>query len=111
NKHTTGVGRKATFLSLNPDSLVSIGVELDEKNIRVGVFDFLGRRIATEETEKELREDAYSVVSRLKEIIFRLIHQYEIDIHKITDIFVALPGLANNDTGERIISDQLVREN
>src|SRR5699024_1175077 len=33
NKHTRGVGRKATFLSLNPDSLVSSGVELDEKNI------------------------------------------------------------------------------
>src|SRR5699024_7721905 len=69
NKHTTGVGRKATFLSLNPDSLVSIGVELDEKNIRVGFFDFLGRSIATEEAEKELREDASTVVSRLKEII------------------------------------------
>ena len=111
NKHTTGVGRKATFLSLNPDSLVSIGVELDEKNIRVGFFDFLGRSIATEETEKELREDASSVVSRLKEIIFRLIHQYEIDIHKITGICVGLPGLVNNETGEVIISAQLGWEN
>src|SRR5699024_12216467 len=96
---------------LNPDSLVSIGVEMDEKNIRVGFFDFLGRSIATEKTEKELREDASSVVSRLKEIIFRLIHQYEIDIHKITGICVRLPGLVNNETGEVIISAQLGWEN
>src|SRR5699024_12661277 len=57
------------------------------------------------------RYDASTVVSRLKEIMFRLLHQYEIDIHKITGICVGVPGLVNNVTGEVIISAQLGWEN
>lgn len=111
NQYTTGVGRKATFLALNPDSLVSIGVELDERCIRVGFFDFLGREIITEKAEKDLREEPESVITNLKEIIFRLINQYQINRQKITGICVGLPGLVNHETGKVTISAQLGWEN
>src|SRR5699024_9191818 len=54
-----------------------------------------------------LREDASTGDSRLKESIFRLVHQYEIDIHKIPRLRVGLPGLVHNETRQVIISAQL----
>ncbi|WP_085524441.1 ROK family transcriptional regulator [Tuberibacillus sp. Marseille-P3662] len=111
NQYTTGVGRKATYLALNPDSLMSIGVELDERHVRYGIFDFLGKAIVTEETGKELGEAPESLVMKLNEVITRLIQENQIDKNKITGVCVGLPGLVNHKDGNVIKSAQLVWEN
>ncbi|WP_175631942.1 ROK family transcriptional regulator [Virgibacillus siamensis] len=110
NQYTTGVGRKATYLALNPDSLISIGVELDESLVRYGVFDFLGEAIVTEETEKGIGESPESLVKTMHEVITRLIHENQIDRSKITGVCVGLPGLVNHKNGNVIKSAQLVWE-
>lgn len=111
NQHTEGVGRKATLLALNPDSFISIGIEIDEKCIRYGFFDFLGREIIIEETNMGYREDPDSVIVNLKNDIFRLIDQHQTDIKKIIGVCVGLPGIVNNKTGKVIKSAQLGWEN
>lgn len=110
NQYTTGVGRKATYLALNPDSLLSIGVELDERLVRFGIFDFLGEAIVTKEMEKELGESPESLVITLNEVITQLIHEHQIDRNKITGVCVGLPGLINHKYGNVIKSTQLVWE-
>src|SRR5699024_11674970 len=61
--------------------------------------------------EKEFRNNALHVFSMFKDVCFRLIQPYEIDMHKITGVCVGLPGLVKNETGEVIISAQLGWEN
>lgn len=68
DQYTTGVGRKATLVTLNSKSVLSIGVELDEKTIRVGFIDFLGKLIVSESLSKKINEDPESVIAKVSEI-------------------------------------------
>lgn len=107
NRQTEGVGRKATILALNPDLFITIGIELDERCIRYGFFDFLGRSIVTEETEKGPTQEPESVIMQMKQDIFRMIDQHHISNSKVAKACVGLPGIVDNVTGEVIMSAQL----
>ncbi|WP_179134456.1 ROK family transcriptional regulator [Oceanobacillus timonensis] len=111
NQYTTGVGRKATLLSLNPDSLISIGVELDEKKIRLGFFDFLGKAIITEEIEKEVKDSPETVITYLKQTIFQVIETHHLSRNKIIGVCVGIPGWVDNKNGVVVKSAQLGWEN
>lgn len=107
NQYTTGVGRKAALLTMNPDSMLSVGVELDDTKIRVGFVNFLGNVIFSEKRQKNSRDSPELIISFLKEMIFRLIDKHQINSDKIIGVCIGLPGLINNETGNVNISTQL----
>ena len=105
--HSSGVGRKATLLSVNADSILTVGVELDETKARICVINFLDKVIT--ETEFDLLEN-YSpgnVVKQIKDQLAALIQENNIHWDKIVGIGVGLPGLIDHLTGKIHISAQL----
>lgn len=107
DQYTTGVGRKATLVTLNSKSVLSIGVELDEKTIRVGFIDFLGKLIVSESLSKKINEDPESVIAKVSEIITRLLLGHKFQTNNIIGVCIGLPGLIDNENGIVNMSTQL----
>lgn len=99
NQYTTGVGRKAALLTVNSESIISIGVELDKKIMRVGLIDFEGNIVFTENFIKKTNEKPEHVIMQLKEIIFRMIDEQKLQHDNIIGICIGIPGVINNESG------------
>ncbi|WP_376846884.1 ROK family transcriptional regulator [Camelliibacillus cellulosilyticus] len=107
DQYTTGVGRKASLLAVKADSFFSIGVEIDEKWVRMGMIDFLGHLIKTDEVITNVDDEPAVFVMKLKEMLERFMANMAIQKDRIIGICIGVPGLINNLTGTVDISAQL----
>ncbi|TCP29550.1 putative NBD/HSP70 family sugar kinase [Scopulibacillus darangshiensis] len=104
---TSGVGRKANLLAVKASSILSIGIELDEKLTRVGFIDFLGNIVCLEEYHRDSGGSPALVIAQLKKYIQELIEKHHIQTDKIKGVCVGLPGLINADNGHVDLSVQM----
>lgn len=106
--HTTdnSVGRKANYYILNEDEVISIGVEIDQHYIRIGVMNFAGKLTFLQDYEYDAsdpQETAFFLANNIQNIT----EKSTIDKSKIAGIGVGLPGLIESDTGMIKLSAQL----
>lgn len=94
----SGIGRKATYFVPNQDSIISIGVQIDQAQIRIGFMNFIGDLIALETYQYQslIPENAVAFIS---ENIRKISTIHRIPSHKIVGICVGLPGLIENKLG------------
>lgn len=111
NEYTTGVGRRATKLMLNPYAAFSIGVALDENKLRFLLINLLGKPIAAKTIDKKYDKQPQAVITMIKEIIEQLLIENKINRNRITGICIAMPGIINHENGSVYKSAQLGWDN
>ncbi|WP_211745844.1 ROK family transcriptional regulator [Paenibacillus sp. Marseille-Q4541] len=104
---TTGVGRKAVMLQAKPESVLSIGVEIDITNSRIGVVDLDGKVIRSKQIEIDIGESPEVTLLRIAQGIKELMEHDYIDPRKVVGIGVGLPGIIDYENGTALLSAQL----
>ncbi|WP_221565993.1 ROK family transcriptional regulator [Alkalihalobacillus sp. TS-13] len=105
NLISEGMGRKATYFIPNENSVLSIGVEIDQKDIRIGFMNFVGKLIVLEHIDYE-PTDPGEMVRFISNNIREIIERENITLERIVGVCVGLPGLIQNETGNIILSAQ-----
>ncbi|OXL81983.1 MULTISPECIES: ROK family transcriptional regulator [Paenibacillus] len=104
---TTGVGRKAVMLHVNPGSVLSVGVEIDRSGIRIGIVDLDGKVVHSTQVTRDSRETPEATLERIASAIEELILAEDIDRRKVVGIGVGLPGIVDYAGGSVVLSAQL----
>lgn len=104
---TTGVGRKAVMLHVNPGSVLSVGVEIDRSGIRIGIVDLDGKVVHSTQVTRDSRETPEATLERIASAIEELIQASDIDRRKVVGIGVGLPGIVDYAGGSVVLSAQL----
>ncbi|MBJ9988768.1 MULTISPECIES: ROK family transcriptional regulator [unclassified Paenibacillus] len=104
---TTGVGRKAVMLHVNPGSVLSVGVEIDRGGIRIGIVDLDGKVVHSTQVTRDSRETPEATLERIASAIEELIQAEDIDRRKVVGIGVGLPGIVDYAGGSVVLSAQL----
>ncbi|MBZ9686905.1 ROK family transcriptional regulator [Clostridium estertheticum] len=106
--YSEGVGRKATLLSIYPDSIATIGVYLNRDIIRLGIVNFVGKIIFQKEFQYDAsKHSAYEVADKLAYIIINSIVELKINTPKIIGVGIGMPGIVDTKNGKIILSAQL----
>ena len=106
--YSEGLGRKATLLSICPDSIVTIGVHLDRDIIRIGIVNFVGQIIVEQEFQYDMLKHSVEEVSdKLAYIIINAIKELKINSTKIIGVGIGMPGIIDTKNGKVIFSVQL----
>lgn len=103
---SNGPGRKSTQLDLDPNSVFTIGLYLDQDVMEIGVVDFEGRVTYQEsiEYDSKLPQD---VVALIVKTVGRVIAANRIEVSKIIGLGVVMPGIIDFKRGVVIFSAQL----
>lgn len=104
---TTGVGRKAVMLHVNPGSVLSVGVEIDRSGIRIGIVDLDGKVVHSTQVTRDSRETPEATLERIASAIEELIQAKDIDRRKVVGVGVGLPGIVDYAGGSVVLSAQL----
>ncbi|WP_211747226.1 ROK family transcriptional regulator [Paenibacillus sp. Marseille-Q4541] len=104
---STGRGRKSTLVRLRDHAILSIGVELDQSQVLVGIVDVLGHIVCRCCFSRTTEDDADATMTSISVHINELIEQHGIDRTRIVGIGVGLPGIIDIDSGTVQFSVQL----
>lgn len=103
-----GVGRKATLLKIDSESVIGIGVEVDKDCIIAGAISFSGKILKKIEISRGVSIYTPENVSlEIGKLVKKLIKDLKINKDKVIGIGVAFPGLVNVEKGEIELSAQL----
>lgn len=104
---STGLGRKAIMLELDPTSVLTVGVELDKFRIKIGIVDFDGRIVTKREVSREVSETSDETLERIAQELQSMIVLERINPDKIIGMGIGMPGIIDVQQGEVILSAQL----
>ncbi len=106
--YSEGVGRKATLLSIYPDSIATIGVYLNRDIIRLGIVNFVGQIILNQEFQYDTsKHSVCEVCDKLAYIIINSIKELKINTPKVIGVGIGMPGIIDTKNGKIILSAQL----
>lgn len=108
---TSGVGRRAALLDVCSDILYTIGVEIDKFIIKVGIVNYVGEIVASQNISKDELESYKETLEKINASISWLIEEQQIHSERIIGIGVGLPGSIDYKNGIVKVSDQLKWKN
>ena len=112
NTSSSGVGRKAVILDVNPESVYSIGVEIDKNFIKIGLMDFCSNVVKSEKVGYfESDYDPVVTANMVCKLIEKIVDDIRIDREKIISIGVSVPGVIDSENGIVVFSSQLAWRN
>lgn len=111
NEYTSGVGRRATKLMLNPEAAISIGVALDENKLDFMFINLLGKPIASKSIDEKYEKHPDTVVAMITNMIEKLLEEENINRNRITGVCIAMPGIIHHVDGIVYKSAQLGWDN
>lgn len=98
-KQSVAGGRQPIIYGLNPDAGYFIGVEIQNKGVKMMAMNFKGKILASEESAYCISDDSIASIDLLCERIKGFISRPEIPEDKILGIGVCLQGRVNAETG------------
>lgn len=104
---TSGVGRKATLLDVCEDVLYTIGIELDQSSLKIGLVNYVGEIIDLQTFSRDPLESYEETLQSIHYHVNDLIRKNEIPAKKIIGLAVGLPGSIDYQNGIVRLSDQL----
>ncbi|WP_096190401.1 ROK family transcriptional regulator [Evansella halocellulosilytica] len=104
---SSGVGRKANLLDICDDAFYTIGVDLTEKSIKVGILNFNDQLAYIKKVAKPPDEDYKVTLKNMSLLIDKCIDEYGITKEKVAGIAVGMPGYINYESGYVTLSTQL----
>ncbi|MGV8984043.1 ROK family protein [Clostridium sp.] len=106
--YSEGLGRKATLLSIYPDSIATIGVYLNRDIIRLGIVNFVGQIILKQELKYDAsKHSVEEVADKLADVINNSIVELKINSLKVIGVGIGMPGIIDTKNGKIILSAQL----
>lgn len=97
---SSGVGRKAIMLDIEPGAIYTIGVDIEKKRINFGIMDFsetvtVYHRTAHQAQKSTPKETADLICREIRGMIERLGIPYE----KVVGVGIGVPGVINYEQG------------
>lgn len=92
------VGRKATYFIPSEDAAISIGVEIDQYNVRIGFMNFIGEMFEIQDFDYQ-PDDPQETVDFVASSILKMVNMGKTLQQKFIGICVGLPGLIENQQG------------
>lgn len=102
---TDNVGRKATYFVPNESAVISAGIEINKRVVRIGFLNFVGELIAIQ-SYNFVPVDPYTTVGFAVDKLLELMKRKDIPSEKLAGVCVGLPGLIENDKGNVKLSAQ-----
>jgi predicted NBD/HSP70 family sugar kinase len=97
---SSGVGRKAIMLDIDPHAICAIGVDIGKKAIRFGVVEFGGTLLHQRVVEHVALETAPEhTASVITETIHRIVTEQSLDKSKMIGIGIGIPGVIDYERG------------
>lgn len=110
NEYTSGVGRRATKLTLNANAALTLGVAVDEHEINIIVINLHHKVLFTKTSKKRLSKNPNELAKFIKNEIDFFIEDNEIQSELITGVGIAIPGIIDHQEGIVYKSAQLAWE-
>lgn len=102
------VGRKPTWLRINPDGGYFIGVGFNRNQLHCVILDFTGSKIFVQETyiDRE-HKNAEAVIDLIKKSIYEALNYLGEKSHRVIGIGLGVPGYSDLQSGVAISYNQL----
>ncbi|WP_161793324.1 ROK family protein [Cohnella kolymensis] len=105
---SSGVGRQAVLLELNPSAIFTIGVEIDREIIKAAIFDFSAKSITEiHQSTAVNNSDPNEAVDQICSLILSLIEKTANEAARYCSVGIGLPGVINSDEGVSLFSAQM----
>lgn len=105
---SSGVGRRATLLDIDAKSVLTVGVEFDKNEIKIGIVDFDGNIVAeTQMRGSNQYQSPETIADRIAGVLADLIGAQGINRDKIIGIGIGIPGIIDVLKGIVVFSSQL----
>ncbi|MFF0829543.1 ROK family protein [Brevibacillus sp. NPDC003359] len=97
---SSGVGRKAIMLDIEPGAIYTIGVDMAKKRIRFGIMDFSEAIIAQHRMDHKTQDSTPEETAELIcNEIEGILKQTGIPLEKVVGIGIGMPGVINYERG------------
>lgn len=107
NHHSSGVGRKATFLNVSKDAIFTIGIDLTEQEIKIGIITFTDEVLAAKTIPNTYQTDSSMTLQAISIEVKQILKEHEIMIEKVIGIGIGMPGYIDFEKGIVTLSSQL----
>lgn len=104
---SNGLGRKAAMLKLVDTSVLSVGIELDKHQYRIGIVDVNGVLLYSRVRERLPEESAEETLNNIARVLQEMIDSEGVNSARIAGIGIGLPGIVDDESGEVVFSVQL----
>lgn len=91
-------GRRAKLLSINPDYMYAVGVEVAPRRIRVGVINLAGKIIVSQENEL-ITGTKEKVVDQIAALVQEIIKKSGLGINRFLGVGIGICGIVDYETG------------
>jgi predicted NBD/HSP70 family sugar kinase len=103
-----GVGRKATLLELDLESIMTVGIEIDRNLTKAALVDLSGRIIAEKQQVIDQHEKQLdTLIDAIARLVTEMAAEQDIPLAKIIGAGVGLPGIVDPEQGMVVFSAQL----
>ncbi len=104
---SSGVGRKANLLDIRENAIYTIGVDLTENDIKVGILNFVDELTYVKKVSKTPDENDKVTLNNINNLISLCLKDYGITKEQVAGVAVGLPGYVNYESGYVTLSSQL----
>ncbi|MBB6633905.1 ROK family transcriptional regulator [Cohnella thailandensis] len=97
---SSGVGRKAVMLDIEPSGRYAIGIDIQKKRIVIGLMDFAERLITSKELKHTSQEaQAEETIALMASSVTALLEEQGISSAKVAGIGIGTPGVIDYERG------------
>lgn len=104
---SAGLGRKAAMLKLIETSVLSIGIELDKYQFKIGIVDVNGALVYSSDHKRLPEESADTTISNIARLLQQIVDLEGVNPSRVAGIGIGLPGIVDSERGEVVFSVQL----
>jgi predicted NBD/HSP70 family sugar kinase len=94
-----GMGRRASLLTFNPETLMTVGVVVEPAECKIALVDFTGTVIGSTDLAYCPPYQPEQIADFIKDGLEKLLQEYDVQRDAIVGIGVALPGMVDADLG------------
>jgi predicted NBD/HSP70 family sugar kinase len=92
-------GRRRVKLRINPTARYAVGVQVDGGETSFVIIDLGGEVVVRARHPTMAEQGPFAIINRISESVSALIHQAEVDPHRILGVGVACPGPLDHGSG------------
>lgn len=105
---SSGLGRKAVMLDIDPQAVFTVGIDIGKKSIRFGLFEFGGTLLHERKVPHRALETTFEQTAALMaETVADIIAGQNIDRKKVIGIGIGVPGVIDHERGVVQLSSTL----
>jgi predicted NBD/HSP70 family sugar kinase len=93
------MGRRASLLTFNPETLMTVGMVIEPEECKIALVDFSGNLVGSIDLDYCPPYQPKQIAASIKVDLKKLLQEYEVQRDAIVGIGVALPGMIDAEQG------------